>query len=331
MVRVSITSRAPIPASRSVAGSAPKCNVNAGGSFNPFDGSDDSTTVAANRLRPGVPAACITFDARTQTEYGTLRSLTSWIGGYQRARQHGGTGRLCPIYATRAFIQFAGFTVGLASSFFDFYATPGIRTRPTSGVRTLGGGGDHGAGLYRAVRQRLCRPRSRSKIRPRVAPRSSASAARRRRRQHANRQQLPDVVGNLRVDQAWGQRADHGCRSSSPCAATMAVPKPPAIRRRSRLCGRRRREVQPAVLARVTTSPSRAPMRKAAIELCRQRCWPASSDQQWRSNAARRLGCMTRVYAGDWVSALTTGWSVVAGYRAPLESALEDLAVRHLW
>ena len=34
----------------------------------------------------------------------------------------------------RAFIQWAGFTMGLASSFFDFFQFSGCRTRPTSSV-----------------------------------------------------------------------------------------------------------------------------------------------------------------------------------------------------
>jgi hypothetical protein len=61
----------------------------------------------------------ITADARNQTEYGTLRSYiavglsTNTTGGDNAANQFD---------ANRAFIQWAGFTFGRAQSFFDFYS-----------------------------------------------------------------------------------------------------------------------------------------------------------------------------------------------------------------
>ena len=63
----------------------------------------------------------ITADARNQTEYGTVRSYiavglsTSDLGLNTAANQFS---------ANRAFIQWAGFTVGIAQSFFDFYSQP---------------------------------------------------------------------------------------------------------------------------------------------------------------------------------------------------------------
>jgi Porin subfamily len=66
----------------------------------------------------------ISFDMRTQTEYGTLRSYIdgggtvsstdAWANG---ANQNSSTSFL----NTRAFIQFAGFTAGRMRSFFDMY------------------------------------------------------------------------------------------------------------------------------------------------------------------------------------------------------------------
>jgi hypothetical protein len=68
----------------------------------------------------------ISFDLRTQTEYGTLRSYLD-VGTQMVVGQ--GNGGLTSIsntaqstiYASRAFIQFAGFTVGRIRSFFDMY------------------------------------------------------------------------------------------------------------------------------------------------------------------------------------------------------------------
>jgi hypothetical protein len=63
----------------------------------------------------------ITADARNQTEYGTVRGYiavginTSDVGLNTAANQFS---------ANRAFIQWAGFTMGLAQSFFDFYSVP---------------------------------------------------------------------------------------------------------------------------------------------------------------------------------------------------------------
>src|SRR5215216_6808641 len=49
----------------------------------------------------------VSFDARTQTEYGTLRSYARF--GFDHTTGQPGTGLL---YVERAFIQFAGFTAG---------------------------------------------------------------------------------------------------------------------------------------------------------------------------------------------------------------------------
>src|SRR5262245_60209310 len=54
-------------------------------------------------------------DTRTQTEYGTLRSY--FRAGFQMTTGETTQGR---IYTERAFIQFAGFTLGKTQSYFDF-------------------------------------------------------------------------------------------------------------------------------------------------------------------------------------------------------------------
>jgi Porin subfamily len=55
------------------------------------------------------------LDVRTQTEYGTLRAYTR--AGFQTSTGDTAQGK---IYTERAFIQFAGFTLGKSQSYFDF-------------------------------------------------------------------------------------------------------------------------------------------------------------------------------------------------------------------
>jgi Porin subfamily len=57
------------------------------------------------------------FDSRQQTEYGTLRS-------YLQIGLNFDNPALNVFNGNRAFIQFAGFTIGLAQSFYDFYSSP---------------------------------------------------------------------------------------------------------------------------------------------------------------------------------------------------------------
>ena len=57
------------------------------------------------------------MDARSQTEYGTVRGYIS-LGA-----QTVGTAEASTFFADRAFIQFAGLTAGRAVSFFDIFTT----------------------------------------------------------------------------------------------------------------------------------------------------------------------------------------------------------------
>ncbi len=56
------------------------------------------------------------IDVRTQTEYGTLRAYSR--AGFQTTTGETAQGR---IYTERGFIQFAGFTFGKSQSYFDFF------------------------------------------------------------------------------------------------------------------------------------------------------------------------------------------------------------------
>src|SRR5712671_4349159 len=65
--------------------------------------------------------SAVSFDMRTQTEYGTLRSYFDAF--FQTTGSNVGTNQLSSIVLgnTRGFIQFAGFTAGRMRSFFDMY------------------------------------------------------------------------------------------------------------------------------------------------------------------------------------------------------------------
>jgi len=153
--------------------------------------------------------AYITAETRQQTQYGTLRTYLN-VGinldtpNNSTANQSAGG-----FNANRAFIQIAGFTFGRATSFYDFYSAPatGLFAAPSSdagdgGVivtaytAQLGNGLSTSLSLEDPVGRRgavaLIGAAS-------VTPNTGTLGA-------ADNQKYvaPDVVGNLRVDQAWG-------------------------------------------------------------------------------------------------------------------------------
>ena len=87
----------------------------------------------------------VTFDARDQTDYGTLRSYirAGWENTTPAAT---GGGTTSTSYWDRAFIQFAGFTVGRAQSMFDMFTYGGAYSYLN--VRTSGDTGASGQNLW---------------------------------------------------------------------------------------------------------------------------------------------------------------------------------------
>ncbi len=198
--------------------------LNASGSHNPYFGG-----AAARTNREDTPfyqtrtRGVISFDARSETEWGTLRayiragwemnsstsSYTVGGGGFVDTTYRGST------WWDRAFIQFAGLTVGKAVSFFDFY------TNALSYSSLTATGSDTSTAINLlaytfAVRRRVLRHRlaRRHRASPhRHLGRLHATALRRVRQRLASHlpnygdyaaQTYPDVVANVRVDQPWG-------------------------------------------------------------------------------------------------------------------------------
>jgi len=164
------------------------------------------------------------FDIRTQTEYGTLRAYTR--AGFQWTTNEDGIGTY---YVERTFIQFAGFTVGRSQSYFDFYANAMYYTGYIGGPSSTGAAGmnvmaytatfgngftatlslEDGTlrrnGLWDAGTDALT-------LGAMPGPSFQATTGYTGRAAGGNgvpigdfaAAQAPDIVGSLRVDQAWG-------------------------------------------------------------------------------------------------------------------------------
>jgi hypothetical protein len=186
-------------------------NHNAGGSFNPHVNEfpalyNRATDTLVNRTR-----GLVSFDVRSQTEYGTLRSYlraawqwtsnTDSIGGSSTA-----------VYLDRAFIQFAGFTFGKTQSFFDVPDIADMTYQTEYTRNNTGGSGTpvfaYTAMLGNGVTATLSiedYTERRANVVPIVGPAvigNFSPVVDNASFNHGN--EVPDIVGNIRVDQAWG-------------------------------------------------------------------------------------------------------------------------------
>ena len=145
-----------------------------------------------------------------------------------------GTAPYTALWSNAAFIQFAGFTAGKTASFFDFDCNL-IRTRPTSGARTTAGSGTevsaytaqfgNGMSASLSLEQPYERRMSITNGAIGVVPNGGLTIG--GTGQYGN-QEIPDVVGNLRIDQTWGSAqvmaAYHQLRAvSSTVPATLVT------------------------------------------------------------------------------------------------------------
>src|SRR5215831_2125572 len=157
----------------------------------------------------------ITADARDQTEYGTVRGYIA-IGLSEN--EHGGDVNASTAFsANRAFIQWAGFTFGRAQSFFDFYSVPATSYWGAFPASDTGDGGwfvmgytaQFGNGFSGTIS--IEAPRKTQIINtalggvPGIAGGGAGGTLSGPFSTGAyGGFQAPDVVANLRVDQAWG-------------------------------------------------------------------------------------------------------------------------------
>ena len=152
----------------------------------------------------------ITADARNQTEYGTVRG---YIAVGISENDHGGDVTASNNFSgNRAFIQWAGFTFGRAQSFFDFYSNPATSYWGAFPGSDTGDGGwlvmgytaQFGNGFSATIAAEA--PRKTQLVGTFAGSGGSFTGA----FGGTNGAgayggfQAPDVVGNIRVDQAWG-------------------------------------------------------------------------------------------------------------------------------
>jgi hypothetical protein len=145
----------------------------------------------------------VSMDARTATPYCALRAYI--LGGFQQVSGPGQQtlGNLAPAAANYAvnngaflqyaFIQFAGFTAGTANSFFDFsanYLTLSVASNPWNWTNVFAYTANLGNGLSATISIE-------DKSTTRVGNGAIFAT-------QNTSQDSPDVVANLRIDQAWG-------------------------------------------------------------------------------------------------------------------------------
>ena len=173
------------------------------------------------------------MDARTQTAYGALRAFVRLDAASRTGTIHSGTMvRIGQAYrgtgvdevdraqqyvnVDKAFIQFAGLTAGRASSFYDFYAHDFEFYGATSGsdnsstnllayTATFGNGVSATLSVEDPVftRSPVFSP-SGNALAPVFVGYTSGRPSRYGNVDAVQRSRLPDFVGALRIDQAWG-------------------------------------------------------------------------------------------------------------------------------
>ncbi len=146
----------------------------------------------------------ITADSRNQTEYGTVRGYIA-IG--INTNDVGTNSPSNTFSSNRAFIQWAGFTFGLAQSFYDFYSVPATSYWGAFPASDTGDPGwmvmaytaqfGNGFSATLSAEERRITQIYGQFIAGSATPGAGFPGA-------YGGFQVPDIVGNLRVDQAWG-------------------------------------------------------------------------------------------------------------------------------
>jgi hypothetical protein len=180
-----------------------------------YDRGDDLTSFRSR--------VAIDLDARTRTEYGTLRSYGRFYVQYNSANSGGNTtgngGAAWPdagfggnaVDMDRAFIQFAGFTFGYVQSFFDFSGGLGTFVIANVGSNKLTNVFAYTASLGNGLSVTLAAEdasyrRNSIQVAPGVVTTdfNTWSYNDVAGNNVQGGQAMPDIVANIRVDQSWG-------------------------------------------------------------------------------------------------------------------------------
>jgi hypothetical protein len=157
----------------------------------------------------------LTTDVRTQTEYGTLRSYVSFGLNWQNSDNDLATPQGVGNFTfalERAFIQFAGFTFGRSDTFFGFYNGAAYGLVPLLLDGSSGPSGHNvaaytwqfGNGLSATISvEDAWGGRAKPIVDLGTAGVATFNPFANPVRDNAGTR-IPDIVGNIRVDQAWG-------------------------------------------------------------------------------------------------------------------------------
>jgi hypothetical protein len=206
-----------------------QAEYNMGGGGVPLGDSPAGTVLGAGRFTRDLTndinyrvRGVISWDVRQQTEYGTLRSYIRFGAENTTPANTGGGTTFNPFW-DRAFIQFAGFTVGRSQSFFDLFTYGGAYSYHN--VRVSGDTGASGQNLWAYTAQfgngfsgtlSLEDPATRKGGTVDLAVAGFANPGAALVNDNAFALNLgangatgfgfrvPDIIANLRLDQAWG-------------------------------------------------------------------------------------------------------------------------------
>ena len=153
----------------------------------------------------------LTTDVRTQTEYGTLRSYVSfglnWLNSVDDLVGAPGGVQVGANFSTaleRAFIQFAGFTFGRSDTFFGFYNGSAYGLVPMALDGSSGPSGHNLAAYTWQFGNGLSATISIEDTASRAKPITDLNSGDIGGANDTIGTKVPDIVGNIRVDQAWG-------------------------------------------------------------------------------------------------------------------------------
>jgi hypothetical protein len=186
-------------------------------STGPYNGNANNRSTSNSTWRA---RGYITADARNQTEYGTVRSYLAVGLSTNTVGADSGSNTFS---SNRAFIQWAGFTFGLAQSFYDFYSVPATSYWGVFPASDTGDPGwevasytaQFGNGLSATIGAEMRRDTQIVGVGGFTGSPSalsttfvSSGAVLPGGTSFPNGGyggfNVPDIVGNLRVDQAWG-------------------------------------------------------------------------------------------------------------------------------
>ena len=272
----------------------------------------------------------ISWDVRQQTEYGTLRTYIRFGAENTTPNATGGGTTFNPFW-DRAFIQFAGFTVGRSQSFFDLFTYGGAYSYHN--VRVSGDTGASGQNLWAYTAQfgngfsgtlSLEDPATRKggtvdlatggfPLIPAAALVADNAFAINGAAPTAFGFRVPDIIANLRVDQAWGFVGISAACMMPAAPTTVPTRTSPSevqrpSRRQVRLGVGWRRQVQPC--RRRHDRLQRLLRRRRSGLLHQQRVWTL-----YNSNNSVGVGWIADgVFNTGTDIELTKVWSALAGY-----------------